>query len=335
MRRILTMLLTLAALFAPAMVATASAAQNLNPFAAAHLYVLKPGETGADAADQIQAWAGSGAHAQASAALEKIAGQPWAEWYGDWLADPGALFAQRVRSRYAPDHATAFIAVYNLPHRDCGATFSAGGAASPGAYRAWISEMARAIGSYPTIVVVEPDGLPGSACLGPLQGQRLQLISYATKTLAALPNTSVYIDAGRSGGLPAGETTKLLRRAGVRYARGFSLDVTGYGTTASERRYGDQIGRSLGGKHFIINTSRNGNGPLPLRLATEGKQEAWCNTPNRALGAAPTTDTHDRLADGFEWVLHPGYSDGLCQGGGQAGSWWLPYAIGLAERAHY
>jgi endoglucanase len=330
MKRLLIVLVTLAAVFA-----TASAAQARNPFASTHLYVLKSGDAGADAANQIQAWSGSSSHAGASAALRKIAGQPWAEWYGDWLADPGAMFAGRVRSWYAPDHATAFIAVYNLPHRDCGATFSAGGAKSPDAYRAWIGNMARAIGSYPTIVVVEPDGIMGAPCLGGLENQRLQLLSFAAKTLAALPHTSVYLDAGRSGAMPAGETTSLLRRAGVRYTRGFALDVTGYATTANELSYGNQIGRALGGKHFIVNTSRNGNGTLPLNQATQGKQELWCNTPNRALGTAPTTNTHDRLADAFEWVLHPGYSDGLCQGGGPAGSWWLPYAVGLAERAHY
>jgi endoglucanase len=334
MRRLLILLVTLAALFAPALVATSSAAQSRNPFAGTNLYALRPGDAGADAADQLQAWKGS--HARESAALGKIASQPWAEWYGDWLPDPGSMFAGRLRSWYAPNHATAFIAVYNLPHRDCGATFSAGGAKSPAAYRAWILNMARGIGSYPTVVVVEPDGIMGAPCLGTsLENQRLQLLSFAAKTLSALPHTSVYLDAGRSGALPAGETTSLLRRAGVRYTRGFALDVTGYASSANELSYGNQIGRALGGKHFIVNTSRNGNGTLPLNQDTQGKQELWCNTPNRALGTAPTTNTHDRLADAFEWVLHPGYSDGLCQGGGPAGSWWLPYALGLSERAHY
>jgi endoglucanase len=332
MRRAL-ILTALATIFTTVLVATSSAAQSANPFAGTQLYVLGPGDVGGDAAAQAQAWAGP--HPGAAAQLLKIARQPWAEWYGDWLADPGALFTQRVRTRYAPDHATAFIAVYNLPRRDCSGTFSAGGAPSPAAYRAWIRNMAQAIGSYPTIVVVEPDGLSDSPCLGQLQGQRLRLISYATQTLAALPHTSVYIDAGRSGWLPAEETTSLLRRAGIRYARGFALDVTGYASTGNELRYGDQIGRALGGKHFIVNTSRNGNGPLPLSQHTGGTQELWCNTPGRALGPAPTARTGDPLADGFEWVLHPGYSDGLCQGGAAAGSWWLPYAVGLARRAHY
>ena len=330
MKRFLIVMVTLAAMFG-----AVSAAQAQNPFAGTHLYVLKAGQAGADAADQIQAWSGSASHARESAALSKIAGQPWAEWYGDWLADPGAMFAS----------ASARGTRRTMPPRSSRSTTfriaTAGPRSRPAArrapphYRAWIQNMAAAIGSYPTIVVLEPDGIMGAPCLGGLENQRLQLLSFAAKTLSALPHTSVYIDAGRSGALPANQATSLLRRAGVGYTRGFALDTTGYATTANELRYGDQIGRALGNKHFIVNTSRNGNGTLPLSQATQGKQELWCNTPNRALGAAPTTNTHNRLADAFEWILHPGYSDGLCQGGGPAGSWWLPYAIGLAERAHY
>ncbi len=321
------------ALVAAGLTASAAAGQSGNPFRGTHLYVLKPGDVGADAASAAQSLAQS--NPGQAAEMRKIAVQPWAEWYGGWLTDPGGLFQQRVQQWYAPDHATAFIVVYNLPKRDCSGVFSAGGASGPDAYRAWIQSVAAGIGSYPTIVVVEPDGLPDSPCLpGPLKAQRLSLISYAAKTLASQPNTSVYIDAGRSDWLPAQQMISLLRRGGVRYARGFSLDVTGYGTTRSELRYGDRIARALGRKHFIINTSRNGNGPLGANHAAN-TQELWCNTPGRALGPRPTTRTGDPLADGFEWILHPGYSDGYCQGGPTAGSWWPQYALGLASRAHY
>jgi endoglucanase len=322
----------LAAALAVALTASAGAGRSGNPFSGARRYRLKPGDVGADAAQAAEAMSQS--NPGDAAEMTKLAVQPWAEWYGGWLSDPGGLFRQRIQQWYAPDLATAFIAVYNLPHRDCSGVFSAGGASSPAAYKAWIDNIAGGIGEYPTIVVVEPDGLPDTPCLGSLAAQRLQLITYATKTLASLPNTSVYIDAGRSDWLRAGKMISLLRRAGVRYARGFSLDVTGYATTRAELRYGDTIGRALGGKHFIINTSRNGNGPLGAKNA-RSVQELWCNSPGRALGPRPTTNTGDPLADGFEWVLHPGYSDGTCQGGPTAGSWWPQDALGLARRAHY
>jgi endoglucanase len=306
--------------------ATAGADTSGNPFADAHLYV----DPNSDAAMQAQQWDQS--RPADAAAMRKIADQPWAEWYGDWLPDAGALFSERVADRYRGDNATAFIAVYDLPHRDCSGTYSAGGAGSAKAYRAWIRNLAAAIGDYPTIAIVEPDGLADTPCLGALGAERLSLIGYAAKTLGGLPNTSVYIDAGRSDWLPAGRVISLLRRAGIRYARGFALDVTGYARTRDELRYGHRIGAALGGKHFIVNTSRNGNGPLKHPHSI---RQTWCNTPGRALGRPPTTDTGDRLADAYEWILHPGYSDGYCEGGPSAGTWWPPYALGLASRAHY
>jgi endoglucanase len=298
-----------------------------NPFLGTSLYVAP----NSDAAKQASAWAGT--RPRAAAEMEKLAAEPVAEWYGGWLQDAGGLFRWRVKSAYAPTRTAAFIVVYNIPNRDCG-SYSAGGAASPAAYRAWIDELAGAIGSYPTIAVIEPDALPEAGCAPGQEAERLSLIGYATKTLGSLPHTSAYIDAGRSDWLHAGETISLLQRAGIQYARGFALDTTGYASTGDELRYGDQIGRALGGKHFIVNTSRNGNGALNARLASS-VQELWCNTPGRAIGPRPTTATGDPLADAFEWILHPGYSDGLCQGGPVAGTWWPPYALGLASRALY
>ena len=39
------------------------------------------------------------------------------------------------------------------------------------------------------------------------------------------------------------------------------------------------------------------------------------------------------LADALLWVKAPGESDGSCNGGPSAGTWWTEYALGLAERA--
>jgi endoglucanase len=37
--------------------------------------------------------------------------------------------------------------------------------------------------------------------------------------------------------------------------------------------------------------------------------------------------------DGLLWIKAPGESDGSCNGGPSAGTWWPEYALGLAERA--
>ena len=58
----------------------------------------------------------------------------------------------------------------------------------------------------------------------------------------------------------------------------------------------------MGGKHFIVNTSHNGNGPL-----YRGDHTIWCNPPNAAAGELPTTNTGHPKADAYLWVERPGY----------------------------
>ncbi|HEU4841998.1 MAG TPA: glycoside hydrolase family 6 protein, partial [Ilumatobacteraceae bacterium] len=59
--------------------------------------------------------------------------------------------------------------------------------------------------------------------------------------------------------------------------------------------------------------------------------EPWCNPPGRGLGVVPTTSTGDALVDAFLWIKRPGESDGPCQGGPPAGTWWRDYAVQLAS----
>jgi endoglucanase len=69
----------------------------------------------------------------------------------------------------------------------------------------------------------------------------------------------------------------------------------------------------------VIDTSRNGNGP----------GDDWCNPGGRAAGQRPTTDTGDPLVDAFLWIKRAGESDGPCNGGPAAGTFWPQYAVGL------
>lgn len=324
-RRLLIALVLLLAL-APA--ATALGAAGENPFAGARLYVRPD----SDAADQARAWASS--RPADAAQLGKIAREGWAEWLGGWLPDAGTYVRWYIRTKLAPTGSLGFFVIYNLPHRDCSGAYSAGGAAHDAAYRAWIDDVANGIGNYPTAVVVEPDGLPDAGCLNQAQRhERYALEAYVTHRLASLPHTSVYIDAGRSDWRPWRQMVAALRASDVAEARGFALNVTGYATTAHEVAYGNRIARALGGKHFIVNTSRNGRGPW--KPPTRSFQDRWCNQRGRALGPRPTTRTGSRFADAYEWILHPGYSDGPCNGGGPAGSWWPDYALELARNASY
>jgi cellulase/cellobiase CelA1 len=78
-------------------------------------------------------------------------------------------------------------------------------------------------------------------------------------------------------------------------------------------------------KHFVIDTSRNGNGG-----SADGQ---WCNPPNQAIGATPTTRTGNTLVDSLLWAKSPWGSDGPCNGGPPAGQAFWDYAITLAKNA--
>lgn len=63
--------------------------------------------------------------------------------------------------------------------------------------------------------------------------------------------------------------------------------------------------------HFVIDTSRNGQGPWTMDDAP-GDIQDWCNPPERGLGARPTTRTGNDLVDAYLWIKTPGESDGEC-----------------------
>ena len=211
-----------------------------------------------------------------------------------------------------------FVA-YDIPGRDCGG-WSAGGAGSPEAYARWISDIAAGIGTAEAVVVVEPDAL---AQLCGDATARLGMLRTAVGLLEQNAGTHTYLDAGHADWIDAGTMAQRLRSAGVAQADGFALNVSNFGTTAANVAYGERISALLGGAHFVVDTSRNGNGP----------GSDWCNPSGRAIGERPTTATGSALVDAFLWVKTPGESDGTCNGGPAAGEFWPSYALDLVRAA--
>ncbi|WNF29664.1 glycoside hydrolase family 6 protein [Streptomyces sp. C11-1] len=280
-----------------------------------------------DAARQVRTWEKEGRVADAKV-LRRISGRPVADWPAWDDPAPQIRAAAKAASR---TRKTILLVAYNIPHRDCG-LYSAGGAQDADAYRAWIGEFAAAVGDAPATVILEPDALPHIAdgCTPPEHhAERYQLLSEAVDTLKAQPNTKVYLDAGNPDWIE--EPSKIavpLQQAGIERADGFSLNVSNFQSNGRVKKYARLLSDSVGGAHYVIDTSRNGHGPLP-----GGRAEAWCNPPGRGLGTPPTTDTGDDRLDAYLWIKRPGESDGTCRGGPPAGDWWPEYALGLARRA--
>jgi endoglucanase len=191
-------------------------------------------------------------------------------------------------------------------------------------YRKWIGAVADGIGSGQAIVVLEPDSLTVTDCLSPAALEaRYALLREAVDVFASHAGVRLYLDGGHPGALPEEAMAERLEAAGVARARGFALNVSNFERTARNIKYGERLSKLLGGKGYVIDTSRNGN----------GSSGDWCNPFGRALGEEPSLSTGLEHGDGFLWVKRPGESDGTCHGGPAAGQFWGGYALELARAA--
>ena len=289
----------------------------INLFSGAKLYV----DPASQAKRQAEAWRRS--RPADAALMDKIAEQPIAQWLGGWNLDIGSDVSDAV-SRITGARALPVFVAYNIPGRDCG-QYSAGGANGSDAYRRWIRAFANGLGGRRAVVILEPDALAGMGCLSPaLQQERMNLIHDAVRVLKA-KGAAVYIDAGHARWIDAATMADRLTRAGIAEANGFSLNISNFLGTSVNVAYGTEVSKRVGGKHFIIDTSRNWQ-----NASSAGN---WCNPTGQRLGPTPTTHTGNPLVDAYLWVKTPGESDGTCGGGPAAGRWWAEYALGLAGGA--
>ncbi len=282
---------------------------------------VDPVESSAKA--QADAWRAS--RPADAARMDKLAAQPQSKWIGDWFPDPYA-----ETDRYIGDAARVgalpVLTIYNLPGRDCG-LYSSGGADNPAAYAAWTARVTAALGQRPAIIILEPDALAELDCYPAAQQAAIYpLLAGAIASLRHDANALIYLDAGDAHWQTPTVMAQRLQAAGLATAAGFAVNVSSFWTTAESLAYGNAIAALAGGKHFVIDTSRNG----------AGHDGTWCNPPGRALGQPPTLQTGQPLADGYLWIKVPGESDGDCdRGEPDPGTWWPDYALGLATRAGY
>jgi endoglucanase len=244
-------------------------------------------------------------------------------WVGDWNKDVKRYIEYILGKTKAEGAAPIFI-LYNVPGRDCG-QHSKGGLKTGEEYRRWIRKVAKGAGQEKVVFILEPDalGLLDKCLSKEQQEERLAIIWDAVKVLRQNPNAAVYLDAGHAHWAPAPDMADRLKRAGIEDAHGFALNVSNYVWDAENIKFGHEVSKMVGGAPFILDTSRNGNGQDP-------KLE-WCNPPGRKIGKPPSLETGDPLIHAFLWLKRPGESDGECNGGPKAGSFWLDQALELAK----
>ena len=302
----------------------ATAATSSNPLAGATFYVNHDSEA-AKAAQQYPS-------------LNAIAAQPGIAKFGSFSYPNASTSVARYLSKAAvvEPGTVPLLATYKLVDGHCGQW--ADPPADQAAYHKWISEFADGIGSFKAVLFLEEDSLITTGCLS-AQGVAVRMAELrdAINVLTTYcPHLIIYLDAGAADALPAARAASLLKQAGVSKIQGFFLDATHFDWTSKEIRYGEQISRMTGGKHFVVSTGESGRGPLVPQNRVKSGNEVLCNPSGRGLGPRPTTNTGYPNVDAFAWLDNPGGSSGQCAAGAPpAGAYWPQYALMLVKNAVY
>jgi endoglucanase len=304
-----------------------------NPLAGIKFYV----DPNSRAKQQADEW--RSAFPTQAAQMDKIAAYHKSSWFNGTSNQTTKM--DTLLDAAAAQGAVPSIILYGMPSAGC----SASGAT---AYRSKIDSIYQGMQNRKVIVIVEPDDLPQNLCTANATEAQIHydLFKYAVQTLKQNPNAYVYIDAGHSSWVSASTMATRLTSAGIASADGFSLNVSNFRANSELITYGTQLSGLVGGKHFVLDTARNGLGPT--------SDNRWCNPPGRALGTPSTANTGNALVDAMIWMKPQGESDG--DFGAQCtielapseiidpsrtvinaapGVWVPEYALGLAQRASF
>ena len=253
-----------------------------------------------------------------AAAFQALAAVPSATWLVPEDHPTGEVGGFVSGLVDAADAASALpiFTIYGIPDRDC-SNESAGGTTLED-YPNWIAAIGDGIGKRAAVIILEPDSLALTDSCGGADA-RTALISSAVDTLTTHPGLIIYLDGGHSTWLTAQKQADLLNRSGISKVRGFATNVSNFNATDLEITYGNELSVLTGGSHYVIDTSRNGNG---------GNGD-WCNPSGRKIGAQPSVTSDGGARDADLWIKTPGESDGLCNGGPASGEWWPAGALAL------
>ena len=251
------------------------------------------------------------------ALLAKIARRPKVQWFGSWI--PTGSIAAKLQDHIAKSQngnpaALTQIAIFREFIGGEGRRSSPITAAQQSEYRAWIDAAARGIGSARVAMVLEPDLAVGLKGWRP--DVRLAMVRYASQRFAALPHTTVYLDAGDGDWLTVPAAVSMLKKAGIAYSRGFALGATHYASTSLQLGYGRKLVAALAAagvpnRHFVVDTADNGRaftwlqnkaayprGDFDTAPVCRTRTQLRCVT----LGQVPTPTTADPAhADAYLW----------------------------------
>jgi endoglucanase len=314
--------------------------RDTNPLAGKAFYVATDSQAAVHLADaDVQR------DPAAKQAVSLLAGQPTAVWFSGGSPEQVRNQAHHEATLAAEQHKVLVGVVYNLPNRGCGDP-PGHPKVTPDDYRTWLLAMIDGLRvdakTYPDATVVlayEPDGLAHtvgeSACIkGNDVKVRRALMAESIKMLKNRPGILVASDmANPSWFTDVHDLVAAFKEAGGEQADWFIVNVSNFQSIADNARYASRISDELGGMHYLIDTSRNGNGARKMQTGDDPTL-AWCNPPGIRIGHTPTTDTGIKGADALVWIKPQGESDGACRPGEEpAGDWSTRLAVAAVTGA--
>ena len=134
-------------------------------------------------------------------------------------------------------------------------------------------------------------------------------------------------------------------------ATGFTLDYSPEYAASVTAQIQGLMGDAAATLPFVIDTSRDGRGPLDPSVyggapynqsaGTIATLQAgnWCNPPTAGLGPRPIASPGAPLVDAYLWIKTPGESDGSCDIAGGARAWdfsqYNPWGIAGDAQNHF
>lgn len=179
------------------------------------------------------------------------------------------------------------------------------------------------MGASPSVVIVDPDSLDVTKTCGHAD-ERVAQIRSVVRILATTPAVT-HLDAGHSAWPSSVKMSVIMNRVGMASARGFATNVANDNFSRSEAAYGEKVSSLTNGSSSVIDTSRSDN----------GAGSHWCNPAGRKLGVEPSVPAKAGHHDANLWIKPPVESDGFCNGGPQAGTWWNIAAQELLTNSHW
>ena len=275
LRRLLTISTLLVTLIASAPLlasanSQASNGRSLDPNT--QFYVPKPNH---GAIEQIADLTSSGDKENAKLIKEMI-GTPQAVWFTSGTPKTVQQNVRNTVQRATDKGKVPVLVIYNVPGRDC-SQYSAGGAATGDAYKAWIDGFVAGLGNYKAVVILEPDGLAltPTDCGQSDTYDRVSLINYASHALLKDSNAAIYLDAGHSAWHSVGDIAARLVDGGVQDVQGFFQNASNYQFTTNSVQYGTWISNCIA---YATTVAPGDFGGCPNQYWNGGPASGWVGT---------------------------------------------------------